>query len=228
MIAEDEGWLRREATKALSDRRFETRVIAGGHETGGLKELAAAEGVDLIVVGSSHRGAVGRVLPGSVGERVLDNAPCAVAVAPLGLAEQSFELRQIAIGFDGSRESGVALDLATELAAEAGASLLILGAVPLDLGTTGLGGEPLDEVEIRRMRHQLQRAQGRAAGAPAVETRLVRGAPSHAIVESAEDCDLLVLGSRGHYGRLRRLFLGSVATQVMRTAPCPTVITPTA
>lgn len=54
---------------------------------------------------------------------------------------------------------------------------------------------------------------------------MLYGIPSHAIPEAAEDADLLVIGSRGHYGVARRLLLGSVAARVMRTAPCPTLIT---
>ena len=36
----------------------------------------------LIVVGSTHTGRAGRVLPGSTGERLLHGSPCAVAVVP--------------------------------------------------------------------------------------------------------------------------------------------------
>lgn len=55
---------------------------------------------------------------------------------------------------------------------------------------------------------------------------MLYGIPSHAIPEAAEGADLLVIGSRGHYGVARRLLLGSVAARVMRTAACPTLITP--
>jgi nucleotide-binding universal stress UspA family protein len=60
----------------------------------------------------------------------------------------------------------------------------------------------------------------------AVETRLLRGAPQAVIPEAAADADLLLLGSRGHYGPARRLLLGSVATAVARNAPCSTVLVP--
>jgi Universal stress protein family len=38
--------------------------------------------------------------------------------------------------------------------------------------------------------------------------------------------DRVLIGSRGHYGVARRLLLGSVAARVLRSAPCPTLITP--
>ncbi len=226
VVAEDEAWLRREAVKVVGDLPFSTRVLAGGHETGGLKEVAAAEDADLIVVGSTHRGRLGRVLPGSAGERVLNNAPCAVAVAPLGLADQGFEPRTIAVAYDGSRTAGVALRLGYELAERARASLLLLGAVDLDLDVTGLEPVSPEQLGEARMRRHLRQAELGAPRSVSVETRLLHGAPSHVLPEAARDADLLVLGSRGHYGPARRLFLGSVAAQVTRDAPCSTLITP--
>ena len=226
--AEDEAWLGREAKKLLGEQTFSTNVIAGGHETAGLKEFAAAEEADVIVVGSTHRGRLGRVMPGSVGERVLNNSPCAVAVAPLGLAEKGLRLERIAAAYDGSREASAALGFAIELARKTSASLLILGAVELNLEVTGLGAPTLDDVEVSRMQDHLERARERVPRSVAVETRILRGPPNHVIAEAAEGADLLVLGSRGHYGTARRLFLGSVATEVTRSAPCATLIPPAA
>ena len=66
-IKEDEHWIARGACAVLGSIPFSVRAIGGGHEATGLKELAEAEGIDLIVVGSTHRGRVGSVFPGSVG-----------------------------------------------------------------------------------------------------------------------------------------------------------------
>jgi len=72
---------------------------------------------DLVVVGSSHHGPVGRVLLGSVGERLLSGARCAVAIAPRGhAARSSREIRLIAVAFDGSAEAFLALRAGHELA----------------------------------------------------------------------------------------------------------------
>lgn len=223
-IEEDELWIRQGATEILDALPFSPRVLDGGHETSGLKELAATEGADLIVVGSSHRGRVGRVFPGSVGQRVLSDAPCAVAVAPHGLADRELRFGTIAVGYDGSRESGVALGTAIELAERTGASLQVLGVVDVDVVLRCEATEP----EEARVRRHLDRALERLPRNVTGEARLLCGAPRHAILEAAADADLLVIGSRGHYGVARRLLLGSVAARVMRGAPCPTLVTPTA
>jgi nucleotide-binding universal stress UspA family protein len=224
VIKEDERWISRGATEVLGEMPFSVRVLAGGHETAGLRELAEAEESDMIVLGSTHRGRVGRVCPGSVGERVLSEAPCAVAVAPRGLADRSFRFGTIAVGIDGSKQSQVALQTAIDLAERTGASLRILAVVDTDrvFGSESLPGE--DEKE--RIEGRLEHAVEHARRTVEAEGQILYGIPSHAVPDAAEDADLLVIGSRGHYGVARRLLLGSVAARVTRTAPCPTLITP--
>lgn len=51
--------------------------------------------------------------------------------------------------------------------------------------------------------------------------RIETGAPADAIIRAAEgEADLIVMGTHGRTG-LERLFLGSVASEVIRRAPCP-------
>jgi nucleotide-binding universal stress UspA family protein len=226
VLAEDQSWLRRTTLKVLGDSPFSTYVVGGGHETEGLKEIAAAEQADLIVVGSTHRGRIGRVLPGSAGERVLNNAPCAVAIAPLGLAATGLRLDRVAVAYDGSKEARIALDLGSSLAGAAGASLQILGAVEIGIDTVGLQPVSKEGLEESRMRRHLEQAESSIPASIPVQTRLLHGAANHVLPEAAQEADLLILGSRGHYGRVRRLFMGSVATAVTRNAPCATLITP--
>lgn len=109
VVKEDEHWISRGATEVLGDIPFSVRVLPGGHEPVGLRELAATEGSDMLVVGSTHRGRVGRICPGSTGERLLDGATCAVVITPRGLADHEVSVREIAVGYDGSRASTVAL-----------------------------------------------------------------------------------------------------------------------
>lgn len=55
-----------------------------------------------------------------------------------------------------------------------------------------------------------------------VETAVVEGPPSAAIIDSAEraDCDLIVMGTHGR-GGINRLLLGSVAETVVRGSTVP-------
>ena len=103
--------------KQLSGLDVETRAIATPSVAGTLHQLAESEPVELIVLGSSHRGPVGRTLAGSVGESLLHGAPCAIAVAPRAYGERdSDQLLQIGVAYDGSPESSTALETAIGIA----------------------------------------------------------------------------------------------------------------
>src|SRR6185503_15561609 len=78
----------------------------------------------VIVIGSSHRGRVGRVLTGSTGRHVAHGAPCAVAIAPHNWRTQRPDVPvTFGVGVTDSRESRDALALAGSLAAAAHAPL---------------------------------------------------------------------------------------------------------
>jgi nucleotide-binding universal stress UspA family protein len=121
---EAESELRAAAREVLGERPFELRVLGGVSAARALTELAETEDADVIVIGSTHRGRIGSVLPGSVGERLLHGAPCAVLVAPRGFAERErLELERLGVGYDEGPESAHALAVAEALARELDASL---------------------------------------------------------------------------------------------------------
>ena len=75
----------------------------------GLTELAEREDADLIVVGSSRHGEASRVRLERTAGRLLQGAPCAVAIAP-GALRETEDFRHVGIAFDGSPEARAALD----------------------------------------------------------------------------------------------------------------------
>lgn len=127
--AEAEDRLAASARALLGDQfQFRMRIVGGVSAPRALTEIAEDEHADVVVIGSTHRGGLGRVLPGSVGERLLQGAPCAVLVAPRGFAKRSrpFEIGAIGVGYDGRTESTHARDVAASLAAELGATVNII------------------------------------------------------------------------------------------------------
>jgi nucleotide-binding universal stress UspA family protein len=58
-----------------------------------------------------------------------------------------------------------------------------------------------------------------------VEGRVVTGLAADALLQAAEEGEMLVVGSRGH-GGFKGLLLGSVSQQVAHHARCPLVIVP--
>lgn len=63
----------------VADSKVE--VVSGPSPAAAIVDYAAAHGVDLIVVGSHGREAIGRFLIGSSADRVVHHAPCSVLVA---------------------------------------------------------------------------------------------------------------------------------------------------
>jgi nucleotide-binding universal stress UspA family protein len=195
----------------------------------GLHDLAEERHPAAIAVGSSHRGALGRVLAGTGATQLLSGSPCPVVVAPRGLADGApVGLRRIAVGFDDSPESWNALQRAAALAAASGASVRVVHALsPLTLPPNA----PLSPADIELERRRAgERATARAVAslskAVTPESRLVTGNPVSVLeAEARDEIDLLVLGSRG-FGPLRRVLLGSVSAELMRQAPCPVMVVP--
>ena len=85
-----------EARGALPDpAHAQIRAVPSDSPARALSEVAEAEHADLIVVGSSRRSALGRPLPGTTAERLLQDAPCTVAVAPRGYSGR--DIRRIGV-----------------------------------------------------------------------------------------------------------------------------------
>jgi nucleotide-binding universal stress UspA family protein len=194
-----------------------------------LADTAEREPADLIVVGSSHRGSVGRVLPGTTAEQLLHGAPCAVAVAPRGY--QGGEIRRIGVAYDGSPEAEAALRAAEAVAVERGAALTVYCVVepPPVTGSViaaGTGSEWPSVTAKQHARQLLYFVKDHAPAGIELETLLLHGDAAEQIIRRAAGAvDLLFAGSRG-YGPLHRALVGSVSGALVRDAGCPVVITP--
>ncbi|MFN8217363.1 MAG: universal stress protein [Solirubrobacterales bacterium] len=176
------------------------------------RELATRTGAELSLNGAA---------PGAsdliVSERLLEEAPAALALAPAGLASAELRLERVAVGHDGSRESARALDLGTELAHRLGAQLTILGVVEPSLELTRAAEE-------ERISRHLERALDAVPPAVLAESRLLNGDTAAVLSDAGERADLIVLGSRSHFGSRARMRPGSVGAAVARSARVPTVI----
>ena len=209
----------------------EAEAFPSGSPASGLHGLAEETDADLVIVGSSRHSKLGRILAGDVGLGLLHGAPCAVAIAPRGYAEQAHEeLSMIVVGFDGSHESRLALEDAVELADGSGATLKLVAVAqepPVVYGKgASMGGyQELKEAVEEQKREQLDDALGSIPKSVTAEASLVVGDPGEKLAQAASGGSLLILGSRA-YGPLRRVLLGSVSTALMRTAPCPVLVHP--
>lgn len=152
--------------------------------------------------------------------------------AECGKGGRPQKFRKILAAIDGSECSGHALGTAVRLAKGDGAELTILHVMVVSLALySGDVSQPLGKVEEREKREGerlMTRAESMAveegvrpkiAMIEATDTA-VKGITDYAV---RNDIDLIVIGTRGLSG-LRRLLLGSVASGVVRCAPCAVMV----
>ena len=175
----------------------------------GLQQLSEDCGADLLVVGSSRRDGIARLLRGDDTQGSLSGATCAVAVAPHGHAEAARQIETIGVAYNGSPESNTALAVGRALASRNGATLRALSAVwPTATLAWPVGRTPLSGVWSAMALETFEReASERLSALTDVDGRVTVGPPGDELLAFADAVDLLVAGSRGH-GPVRRLLLG--------------------
>jgi nucleotide-binding universal stress UspA family protein len=209
------------------DESVEIRAIANPSPAHGLHELAEKEDAGLIVVGSTHTGRAGRVLPGSTAERLLHGSPCPLAVAPKGDA-QDREPTIIGCGYDGSAAAHHALAAAHRVAAATGARLRVIRAFqPLayDIPADVVAGGSYNDALHDRASAELDEAVATIETEPRAERYFAVGDPADILAEASEQLDLLFVGSRG-YGPLHAVMVGGVGGRLVREAACPVIVLP--
>jgi nucleotide-binding universal stress UspA family protein len=226
--------LREEAEGLLADvgEGVEKHTHGRGSPAHGLQEVAESEGADLIVVGSTHHGAIGRTFVGSTSERLLHGSPCPVAVAPKGFAAvDGQEIHVVAAAYQSVEEARRALDLAKGVAVESGATLRVISVVePPEAATPLFANDYQWDEYSRRLRQSVEdELADVVAKTPAelhAQSSVITGDPAAVLAKKAEEgVDLLVMGSRG-YGAVKGVLLGSVSAKLIRTATCPLLIVP--
>jgi nucleotide-binding universal stress UspA family protein len=211
--------------------RIRTAITTGRSPAEALHRLVETEHPSVIVVGSSHRGRLGRVQPGGTGERLLFGSPCAVALAPDGYRTQADKpVTRVAVAFDGSPESRTAFAAALAAARAYDAELEIVTVIPTEaFGSPGFAGAPGYELVRADLEAKLRSDQEDALtdlpeGVRA-ESVLLEGNPAPALAERSVDVDLLFIGSRG-YGPMRAVIAGGTSGTVLREAHCPVIVLP--
>lgn len=132
------------------------------------------------------------------------------------------KMNKIMFPTDFSHTADAALALATSLARDTGAKLLIVHVEepPLAYGSGEMyyGVPDPNSDELKQMLKEIVPTDS----AVRYEHRLIAGNPADALSRLAKDAnvDLIIMGTHGRTGLLR-LLMGSVAEAVVRRAPCP-------
>lgn len=200
-----------------------------GHVVREVLAAADAFAADLIVLGTHGREGFERLVLGSVTEKVLRRASCAVLTVPtaaVGRATTPTRWARILCAHDGSAASRAGVAYAVSLAERTRAHLTLLSvveALPYGGDFTGPAFAAFHADRERHAVEALDAALPRGTRSRLhVDDRIVYGKPSQQILEVAaqEHPDLIVLGVQGR-GALDQLMFGSTANHVVRHAEQP-------
>lgn len=216
---------------AVREHAARARVVCRampGSASAAIDRIASEVAAELIIVGATRHGAVGRQFLGSTAGRVIREACAPVLV----LREPpSSPVRRVLLANDLSEPSTHAHHAGIETvrllfgnAELQFRSLLVIQydpwfALPVDQ-------QPLRDAAEARLGRFLD--EQRPHGVP-LSTGVRIGNPAEEIIAEAAEwrADLVVVGTHGRSG-LPRLLLGSVAEAVLRDAPCNTLVVPSA
>jgi nucleotide-binding universal stress UspA family protein len=225
-----EEYLHRVAARITASRPLlATRlVVREGHPARAL--IAASDRTGLIVLGSSHPGALVGLVNGTVPLQVAGRSRCPVVVVPAGNATPS---GRVVCGWadDGTADAAVEFAAREARSADEPLHLVHVWRVPVLGGAAvpplGAAGFALDEVAAQAAASVEEAARSVRAAHPGlvVTTEVVTGSAATAIADAGRDASLVVVGSHGR-SALGGLLLGSVSHDVLLALPAPVAVVP--
>ena len=181
----------------------------------GLSFTAAKEKTDLLVVGTTRQGRLGRMLLGDDTAAVLRGAPCSVAVAPAGPV-RGRRLTTIGVVYDGSPEGRYAVEVARALAAERAATWAVIAALPAVCNAVGPPVAASDARSVQA-RHELL-----ALDAP--QTHEARDHHPEELAAFSGHVDLLVVGAQWLARPRHPAYRVGSAARLTRLTRCPLLV----
>lgn len=205
-----------------------TEIRTDGSAWLNLIEAVVTKGHDLVLVGSHHRHALGRLLLGSTGRRLIRKCPCPVWVtSPI----EDSRIRTILAPTDFSETADEAAHMASWLAEKCEADLHLLHAVPAGLEPV-MREIPIPEEEVDGFRARLfseahrefddmLHRNGLGEKVDQKHRHVVTG-PPHGVIEAVakqHHADLVVMGTQARSG-LSGILMGNTAESVLANLTC--------
>lgn len=196
-----------------------TTVRTTFHVAAAIDEAARAHEVAMIACATHSRGSIGSILWGSVAWKVVTQSPVPVVLRHPALSNGRATVtsgpRRILLPLDGSPLAEKAVPLAQELAAEWAAPIDLVLVVP----------RLRAEAESGPMEEYLTRIAGSVPGR--VQPHVMTGDPVEELIAFARGSETteVVMSTHGRTG-LARVFLGSVAYELVHRLSIPVILTP--
>jgi universal stress protein E len=207
-------------------------MVVLGDPFEGILRAAGAVDTDLIVMGAHRKQLLRDVFVGTTLERVIRTGPYPVLTVNTEVAR---EYTSVLVAVDMSEPSARAIRVGKELRVFEGARVLFLHAF-LAIGSGLTRGAARDDLEKYVAEEQLRAGSELAAFLRREESsledwalRVREGTPIEVISAAVRETepDLLVIGTQGRSG-LRRVLLGSVAEDVMKSVDVDILAVPPA
>jgi nucleotide-binding universal stress UspA family protein len=194
-----------------------------------------ARDASMVIVASHGRGFLGRVVVGSVADRIARVAEVPVLVVHptrgnmAAHADSTARVHRLVVPLDGSPLAREAVPVAAALGRQLGVPLHLVRALPTR-EEIAAHPEPMvsdyyeDMIGAATEALTSEAGRRRAAGLE-VTTSTAIGSPAAAILDELNAHDLVVMTSHGR-GGVRRWLLGSVAERLIRAGEAPVLLVP--
>lgn len=237
--AEAEPWLAAQRQN-LNNQGFQVTVeMVSGLPAYALNEVARRYGAHLMVIGPQKSSRWQERLLGSVTSAVLHHAEMPLLLLKARITADRPEstcrikaaelLRHVLFPTDFSEIAARAGQVLEQLAPRGITRVTLVNALDVPGGEAYPPG--FQEMAVAQAQSQLASWEARLkqAGIPRVDPVFDPGHPLPALLHilESEDISLIIMGTQGK-GFVREIFLGSVAHNVARLAPCPVLLIPPA
>jgi nucleotide-binding universal stress UspA family protein len=209
----------------------ELRAVPASSVARALDQISGEVGASVVVLGSSHRGALRRIGIGKTADRLLHGASVPVLVAPRGMRERLGEASVATVGcaYVATPDGEQALQRAIELARRLRARLRIYSVVGHSVEIRDRDSQREQELREQARTPVEEAARKALAALPedvTGEVQILEGGVVDALSAlDCSDCQVLVCGSRG-YGPVGSVLLGGVSGRLVRRAMVPVMVVP--
>ncbi len=238
--AREESSLEEQMEAKAEQLRTPSRNVSVDIRIGDVAEeiIDAGTEADLIVMMTHGRGAAGRVIFGSMADRVVRHGTTPTLVVRVGeLTRNPRQPERVVCALDGSVIAERGLEAAIRLAAALNLPLHLIRSVGLqdvkvalrDKNTDWLApsdmhpelyDQTLDAVRNEAIEYLQEKEASAKEEWPRVTSELLEGSVPFTLMWAVDSDDVMVITTRGQ-GGYKRWSLGSVAEKLVREAPCP-------
>jgi nucleotide-binding universal stress UspA family protein len=234
-----EAYLRRVATDVQRGTEVSIHVVHG-NPVDALTTLTRDEPESMLVMSTHGRSGLGRLMFGSVADKVVRESSVPVALVRGSSTPYRKTLHSLLVPLDGSLFSEEAMPIAIDLARKCDASIgLVHICDPFWVSTSSFAAQDqpdereggladVDRQALAAGRSYLERvAEDVRSQGISVHWEVRFGKPADEIVRAAEttEADLIVMATHGR-GGIRRLPIGSVANEVLHRGTIPILVIP--